>query len=93
MILNKLLLLPQTENYINTTYFTNDMKTTNNFAYYENLYHNSYGDAYDVPISRIKKINLLLAIVIVGLYPLPVAIGINKLLPKKLKIRYEVKRK
>ncbi len=33
-------------------------------------------------LNNFKKINLLLAVVIVGLYPLPVAIGLNMLISK-----------
>lgn len=57
------------------------------FAQIESLYLNSYGTAYKVNMSMLKKINLCLAIVIVGLYPVPLALVINKLLPKKYILR------
>jgi len=47
-----------------------------------------YGSAKKINTTIIKKINLLLSIIIVGLYPIPIAILINKLLPNFFIIRY-----
>lgn len=57
----------------------------------ENLQSISYGKAYKIDASVITKINLLLAFIIIGLYPVPVALIINKIIRKYFKsffVRY-----
>jgi len=49
----------------------------------------SYGSSFTISKTQITSINLLLAVVIPIVYPVPVALFINKFI-KNITIRYEV---
>lgn len=62
------------------------MKLNYNDSVYWN--NNSYGKAISIKTKIFKRVNLLLSFIIVGLYHVPLALIINKLVKNKIIMRY-----
>ena len=57
-----------------------------------NTQYETYGNMFIISSKYVKSVNTLLSFVIVGLYPVPLALWINRFI-KDLKVRYEVIRR
>ena len=62
------------------------MTTYNEYVLYNTSYK-QYGSMITIQSKYLKSINTMLSIIIVGLYPVPIALMINRLI-KDIKWRY-----
>jgi len=65
----------------------------NKIYYNERVLYNtsymSYGSAYDINLKFLKRVNILLSILLIGVYPIVASVFINSLFKDVVKWRFD----